>query len=267
MNGPQALTESVGHIKSRMGGCVLGSHTVFRGQDLHRDLKDMDWLELQVFGITGRRFSREQMRALHAIWVYTSYPDARIWNNRVAALSGTTRSTGALGMAAAVAVSEARIYGLGPCLDAHDFFAQARVRTGQGVPLPELIREALEVNRGIGGYGRPLVADDERIEPMMALLRDLGLDRGPHVQLAFATANALREGRWRLRMNYAALATAVPMDLGFSRQEFQLYMAHVFLGGMAPGFIEASENPPGTLFPLACEHVRYEGPAPRSWQT
>ena len=46
-----------------------------------------------------------------AIWTHTSYPDARLWNNRVAALAGTARSTGTLGIAAALAVSEAKIYG------------------------------------------------------------------------------------------------------------------------------------------------------------
>lgn len=264
MNGPQLLAESAGRIRSRMGGCVLGSHTVFRGHDLHRELKDMDWLELQVFGITGRRFSRAQLRVLHAIWVYTSYPDARIWNNRVAALSGTTRSTGALGMAAAVAVSEARIYGLGPCLAAYDFFSRAH--EAEQASLQTLVTEELRLRRGIGGYGRPLVSEDERIGPMMALVRELQLDQGPHVQLAWRVDSVLREGRWRLKMNYAALATALPMDMGFSRQEFQLYMAHVFLGGMAPGFIEASERPEGTLFPLACHHVRYEGHPKRTWQ-
>ena len=44
---------------------------------------------------------------MHALWVNTSYPDARIWNNRVAALAGSARSTGNLGVSAALAVSEA----------------------------------------------------------------------------------------------------------------------------------------------------------------
>ena len=265
MKGPSLLDESAGRLKSHMGGCFLGSHAVFRGHDLHRDLQDMDWLELNVFGITGRRFSAEQLRVLHAIWVCTSYPDARIWNNRVAALSGSARSTGALGMAAAVAVSEARIYGLGPCLGAYDFFVNARRSMEQGVPLRTLVQEELKVNRGIGGYGRPLTSEDERIEPLMSLVRDVGLERGPHLQLAFGVDEALRRGRWRLKINYAALAAALPLDMGFGRQEFHLYMTHVFLAGMAPCFIEASERPQGTLFPLSCRRIEYEGHAKRPW--
>ncbi|HEY4542485.1 MAG TPA: hypothetical protein VIG66_08960, partial [Noviherbaspirillum sp.] len=81
-----------GAIKSRMGAFFPGSHVVFRGQNLHIDLKNMDWVELYVFGITGRRFTPEQLRLMHSIWTYTSYPDVRLWNNRVAALAGSTRS-------------------------------------------------------------------------------------------------------------------------------------------------------------------------------
>lgn len=267
MKGPHLLDRSAGRVDSRMGGCFLGSHAIFRGHDLHRELSDMDWLELHVFGITGRRFSREQIRVLHAIWVYTSYPDARIWNNRVAALSGSSRSTGALGMAAAVAVSEARIYGLGPCLGAHDFFVDTQRRMASGEPLDALVGEALKTHRGIGGYGRPLTAEDERIEPLMSLVREAGLAEGRYVQLAFRVDQVLREGRWRLKINYAALAAALPLDMGFSRQEFYLYMAHVFLAGMAPCFLEASERPQGTLLPLSCGHIHYEGPGRRAWNT
>lgn len=265
MKGPDFLQSQAGHIESRMGGCFLGSHAVFRGHDLHRDLKQMDWLELHVFGITGRRFSAAQLRLLHAVWVCTSYPDARIWNNRVAALAGTARSTGALGMAAAVAVSEARIYGLGPCLNAYDFFVDALARIEKGESLQAIVEQALKTHRGIGGYGRPLSSQDERIEPLMQLVREAGADRGRHLRLAFAVDETLQTGRWRLKMNYAALATALPLDMGFSREEYQLFMAHVFLAGMAPCYLEAAEKPAGALFPLSCHHIHYEGRAARAW--
>src|SRR5437899_2981488 len=111
MKGPHDLLASAGRLRTRVGGAFVGERVVFRGHDLHADLRALDWLELYVFGITGRRFTPPQLELLHAIWVYTSYPDARIWNNRVAALAGSARSTPALGMAAAIAVSEASLYG------------------------------------------------------------------------------------------------------------------------------------------------------------
>lgn len=265
MKGHPLLNEATDRVRSAVGGW-LGSQAVFRGLDLHRDLQDMNWFELNVFGITNRRFSRDQLRVLEAIWTCTSYPDSRIWNNRVSALSGTTRSTGALGMAAAVAVSEARIYGLGPGLSAYDFFIKALSKTSEGASLKSVIKEHLAVSRGIGGYGRPLTSEDERIEPLMALVRELGLDQGKHLQLAFQVDEALREGRWRLKINYAALAAALSLDMGFSRQEFYLYVVHLFLAGMNPCYINALDQPQGTLLPLSCSHINYLGQEKRPWR-
>ena len=266
MNGPELLQENVGRLKSRMGAFFLGSHVMFRGCDLHADLKDMDWVELYVFGITGRRFSAKQLRLLHAIWTYTSYPDARLWNNRVAALAGSTRSTGALGVAAALAMSEAGIFGQGPGMAAYDFFVSARRQLSQGATLKAVIEEELRTNRGIGGFGRPLVAKDERLAPLLALARQTDLDDGPYLRLAFDVDEALSAGRWRMKMNYAAVVPALLLDMGFNRQEHYLYLFPIFLAGMLPCHIEAAQRPEGTLFPLACAHLLYEGKPKRQWR-
>ncbi len=63
-NGPALLQENVGVLKSRMGTFYPGSHVIYRGHDLHKDLKDMDWVELYVFGITGRRFTQGAVAAV-----------------------------------------------------------------------------------------------------------------------------------------------------------------------------------------------------------
>jgi hypothetical protein len=265
MKGPQALQDNVGVLATRMGQAFVGSRAVFRGHDLHADLKDMDWIELYVFGITGRRFTPPQLRLLHAIWVYTSYPDARIWNNRVAALAGTARSTGNLGIAAAIAVSEASIYGRGIDIRAIDFILRARQALDRGEALADVVRAELDAHRGIAGFGRPIANGDERIAPMMALLGELGLAEGRHLRLAFEVESFLLAGRWRWRMNYGALCAALGADLGLSPREYYLFNLPAFLAGMPPCFIEASDRPAGTLFPTPCHGVHYEGPPKRRW--
>ena len=265
MRRPELLHENVGRIKTRMGAAFVGVRAVFRGQDLHADLKDMDWVELYTLGITGRRFDKKQLKVLHAIWVYTSYPDARIWNNRVAALAGSTRSTGNLGMSAALAVSEASIYGRGIDIRIATFLADTRRKLDQGASLADCVREELKTHRGVAGYGRPIASGDERMAPMMALVQSIGLDNGPHLQLAWSVEQFLLEGRWRLRMNYAALAAALTADLGLTPREHYLFMFPAFLAGMQPCYIEAGDRPAGTLFPLSCDHVSYDGPAKRTW--
>lgn len=263
--GKKLLQENAGVLKSRMGAAYPGSHAIFRGHDLHKDLKDMDWVELYVFGITGRRFSREQLRLMHAMWTYTSYPDVRLWNNRVAALAGSSRSTGTLGIAAALAVSEASIYGGGNYSRALDFFIRTQQRMNSGSNLADCICEELNKYRSIGGYGRPLVNGDERIQPLLTLARSLGLDQGPYLRLAFSVEEHLLAGRWRMRMNYVAFVAALVADMGFTPREYYLFAFPAFMAGMPPGYIEAAERPEGVLYPVSCASIMYEGQSRRTW--
>lgn len=266
MNGPQLLEQHVGRLVSRMGAVFPGERVVFRGHDLHAALKDMYWLELYLFGITGRRFTPQQMTVLQAIWSYTSYPDARIWNNRVAALAGTARSTGSLGIAAALAVSEAQIYGRGIDLRAIEFLRRVKACVDAGADLAELVRTVLKGERSIAGYGRPIASGDERIAPMMALVREQGLDGGEHLRLAFEVERILLAGRWRLHMNYAALVAALAVDFGLSPREYYFFGIPAFLAGMPPCYLEAAEKQEGLLFPLPCRVMLYEGAARRPWR-
>lgn len=263
--GVPPLEAHAGVLRTRMGGAFVGQRAVFRGHDLHADLAPLDWVELYVFGITGLRVTPPQLRVLHALWVYTSYPDARIWNNRVVGLAGSSRSSGTLATAAALAVSEADIYGRGIDIRVASFLQRACQLRATGGELETYVRTELKTHRSLAGYGRPIAAGDERLAPMLALIAQEGLRDGPHVQTAFAVEALLQAGRWRLRMNYAALAAALTLDMGFTPRQHYLFSFPAFLAGMQPCFIEASENPAGSLLPLSCDDVEYHGPAPRAW--
>ena len=259
------LKAHVGRIKSRMGRFFPGERVVFRGKDLHRDLKGIDWMELYLFGITGRRFTPEQVRLLHVIWVHTSYPEARIWNNRVAALAGSVRSSSTLGMSAALAVSEAHIYGVGVIFEAISFLIETRRSLDQGGTLADCVRSQMAAYGRIAGYGRPIVNGDERIVPTMAAARELGFDKGPHLALIFELEEYLLASGRDIKMNYGAMAAALGADLGLSAREHASFMFPLFLAGMPPCYIEASENPEGALFPVPCDGIRYEGVENRPW--
>jgi citrate synthase len=265
MNGPELLLENMDRLKTRVGACFPGSRAVFRGHDLHAELGDMDWMEIYVFGITGRRFSADQVRLMHAMWVFTSYPDTRIWNNRVAALAGSTRSTPTLALSAALAVSEAVIYGGHAFVRGIDFLQQAQKQVEQGERLLDVVRKEVQ-SRRIYGYGRPINSADERLPWLLARAREFNLDQGPHLRLAFEVEGILLSINKALRMNYAGLVAAMAADLGFSLREFHLFVFPAFLAGMPPCFVEASQRPEGTLFPLSCAHIQYEGPPKRQWR-
>jgi len=267
VNTENPLISGEGPLHSTVGGCYPGERAVFRGRDLHAHLRDADWLDLYLFGITGRRHSPEQLKVLHAIWVNTSYPDARLWNNRVAALAGSARSTGTLALAAALATSEAAIYGRQIDIACADFLERAQHRTKAGANLDDVVRDELQRNRSIGGYGRPVArsATDERIIPVLEIAARQGFANGKYVRLAFAIEEILLNGRWRMRMNYAALAAALALDIGLTPHEYYLYLFPAFLAGMPPCYIEASERPPQATLPLRCSTIDYVGPDHRLW--
>lgn len=265
MKGPELLQQHTDIIRSRMGGVIPGVRAVFRGYDLHKDLKDIDWFDLYVLSITGRRLKAAQLKLLQAMWVYTSYPDARVWNNRVAALAGTSRSTGNLGLSAALAVSEAGIYGRGVDIRAISFLLRTKLAVDNGAALGACVQAELKTYRSIAGYGRPITSGDERRKPLMALAESLGLNNGPYISLSFDVEKYLLEGRWRMHMNYGALCAAFAADLGFSEFEYYRFAYLAFFAGMQPCFIEAVEKKEGTFLPLSCAHISYEGPAKRAW--
>lgn len=266
MKGPDLLAAHAGVLRTRVGACWPGSRAVFRGHDLHQDLHETDWVELYIFGITGRRFTPQQVKLLHGIWVITSYPDTRLWNNRVAALAGSARSSPVLGLTAAMAVSEARIYGGGPGLRAIDFFYRARKAIDGGRPLRGFIEQELSA-RYIYGYGRPIDSHDERLPWLAKLARAQGLADGPHFKLAHEVEKTLAElGKPTLRMNYAAMTAALCADLGLSAREFQMFRVPLFFAGMPPCLVEAAEKPEGALFPISCAAIAYEGVGKRSWR-
>ena len=266
-NTAHPLLDFEGPLRTRMGACFPGERTVFRGQDLHADLKDMDWVELYVFGITGRRFSANQITLLHALWTYTSYPDARLWNNRVAALAGSARSTASLGIAAAIAVSEAGIYGWQPVISIADFLLRAQQQLDKGENLQDVLAQELKQHRHIGGYGRPVATQqvDERISAIIALMEREQLAQGRYLRLAFAIEQALFQSGRHLRINYAPVLAAIPLDMGFSLRECHLFVQPCLMAGMPPCYLEASERPEGATFALRCTKVQYTGPGRRQW--
>ncbi|MFT3856072.1 MAG: citrate/2-methylcitrate synthase [Aquabacterium sp.] len=264
--GPDILAYHADALHTRVGAAFPGSRAVFRGHDLHRDLKDMDWLALCAFGIFGRHVPADQLKLFSSVWVWTSYPDARLWNNRIAALAGSTRSTPSLAISAGQAITEATIFGRGNEFRAHDFFLKTRKALAEtGIPLAEYMTRFLTEGGRLAGYGRPISSVDERMPLTLDMARRLGLADGPHLALAFEIDAYMVATQRPLRMNLSALLSAFAADFGWSPREFNLLMYTCFLAGMYPCYLEAADQPPQALFAVRCEDVVYEGTAPRAW--
>ena len=267
MSGPGQLHQHEDHWITEMGAFFPAEgRVVFRGRDLHRDCKDMPWMGLLLYGITGREFDENQIKLFEGIWtICTSYPDPRIWNNRVAALAGTARSTASLAISAANAVSEASIYGHRPIIGAIDFLLSMKEASENGADIARIIKARLIKDRIIPGYGRPMIREDERIKPMLALLEKLGFPKGAYVELAFEIEDILLRNRYRLRINIAALLAAIAADQGLSTREYHHFMLLSFSSGMLPCYIAAMEQPGRAFFPLRCNRIKYAGNHSRAW--
>ncbi len=253
------------HWPTELGAVSVADGTVtFRGHDLLNALEDLSWMDLLMYGITGRRFSPAQLELFQGLWkISASYPEPRIWNNRVAALGGSARSTPGLSLGAAIAVTDATIYGQRPMISVFDFLQRARAAREAGEPLQDFVARELKTYRGIPGYGRPLRSEDERIAPAQRLAHRLGLGGGPHTQLAMDVANVLKQ--YRMGINIAAITAALTADQGVTVPEYKRMAILAFAAGLIHCEFDATRHPEGTLFPIRCDRLQYRGPQRRAW--
>lgn len=267
MRGPEKLLQSEDHWVTDVGGFILGERVVYRGKDLFHELSDMSWMGLFLYGICGRFFDEKQIKLFEGLWLLAvSYPDPRIWINRVAALAGTVRSTSTIGTCASLAVGEATIYGHRAAVGAIDFLLSTRKKLDEGAELEKLVKAELKTHRAVFGFGRPQTSKDERIAPILKLAKSLGYGGGPHVKLAFEVENLLHNSRRRLNMNVAGIMAALCADQGISTREYAYGLAPSFLAGVVPCQLDAANKPEGTFLPIRCSRLDYDGPAPRRWE-
>ena len=252
---------------TELGASFPGERVVVRGKDLFTELAEFTWLKLLLYMITGREFGNRELEILDKIWMLTiSYPDPRVWNNRIGALAATARSTGSLGVSAGSAITEAKVYGGQATIAAYDFILHCADKLNEGNRLEDILKQELKLNRVIYGYGRPIVNRDERIKPIQDVIEKNGYGNGNYVRLAYQVEKILQQGRWRYKLNIAGLAAAIAADMGFSGREYYLWLINGYNAGITACFADALEKKEGALFPLRCERIAYEGTAIRTWE-
>jgi hypothetical protein len=260
----QTLLDHEDRIDTTMGGAFLGERVVFRGKDLHAELGDRSWLELWVYGITGRFFAPNEVRLLNYIWVSTSYPEPRIWCNRIAALAGSARTTATLGLSAALNATEATLYGHRPVVACLDLLQRTCHELHQGATLASVLDAELLRHRQLFGYGRPLASVDERVPRLLAFMQSLSIAHGEHLRLAFAIEDHLIASK-QIRMNIVAVYSGIAADLGFTPNQYHQFMVPMFFAGMPPCFIDAQQQPEGAFLPIRCARAIHDGPPRRHW--
>ena len=255
--------------QTTMGGMMfddgLVSAVMLRGKDIFTQLQHKTWMELLLFAVTGNE-DPKLARLIEAIWVISSsYPDPRLWNNRIAGFAGTARSTSHLAMAAAVAVTEAGVYGGQPILKVADFLSRSIKQLQQGLELQQILQSDLGKNGKIYGYGRPGFGKDERIKPLLDYADKADIVTGVHTELVFSIEQYFSYPRQNLQPNIAAVLCGLLLDCGLDAREIYYLYVFGFSGGFLPCYLDAQAQPAGALFPLRSKRIKYSGVAPRNW--
>ncbi len=259
------LAAHTGAFRTAVGAAFPGERAVFRGRDLHAEvMHGTTFLQLCALAV-GHELTADQAALLDTVMVSTSYPDARIWCNRVASLAGSTRSTPTLALAAAHAAADARIYGRGNEHRAVAFLQRTLTAVRAGSDLDIALSEQIRTYGSLPGFGRPLHNGDERIIPWMRAARQYGAHDGDHVRLAFTIDERLKTSGKPLRMNAGGLVAAFGADFGFTPRQWAIMLFPGFLAGMSPCYLEALEKPVGAVFAARCDQVEYTGAPARTW--
>lgn len=269
MTGPDKLIEREDNWETDMGAWFAGERVVFRGLDVFTELFDKDWVDIWFFSITGKFFTKKQIELFSRTWTLSSsYPEPRIWNNRVAALSGSARTTAMISVASAIAISEAKVYAGQANLVAADFITRAKkLVVDEGRDLFDVVKQEMKLIRQIPfGFGRPIINKDERVPVALKLAKELGFADGPHVKLAFEIEKLLSEKRYRAKLNILGFTSAMCADQGLTPTEFYRMATIIYSAGMMACYIDAVDKPAGTFFPLRCERISYEGKPHRKWE-
>lgn len=258
MKGPEMLQHFEDNWETEMGAWFPAERIVIRGKDLFDEFSCSSWMNYLLHAITGKQDERFS-ELVESIWVIsTSFPDPRLWPNRIATLSGSSRSTCMLGLSGGIAASEASIYGLRPMIGAYYFFTKAIEYYGEEEKLENFTLEYLKKYKVVPGYGRPLSPEDERIAPLFKRTKSLGFADGDYVKLAFEVDRILFKHK-KMKMNVAALSAAIAGDVGLSIREYYYLASLAFTGGMFPPMIDAFEKPEGAFFPLRIARLNYVG--------
>lgn len=265
-----------------LGYWLPGETVVIRGKDIFKDLKDDSWFELLMFSLTGRQFTKNQISLFESIWALsTSYPDPRLWNNRVAAISATAGSSVNLSIAAGNAVSESCLLGSGPFAGTYELLVVIKNHLDCGGILADFLQDRLDQQKSnqrystkgcnrtvvqIPGYGRPIVNRDERVIPLFDKAKSLGFGDSDYVKTVFDIEKCLHSMNRKMTMNISVLISALCLEQRLTRAEYLSYMSMCFLAGIVAVYHDVEMKFRHGLFPMAVNQVHYCGKTKRSFE-
>jgi len=255
-----------GTIRSRNGGWIMGKGVFCQGHNLLEDLAgEISYFQFLILNATGRLPQKPVADWLEAAYICMSWPDPRIWCNQVAALAGSMKTLVMAANAAGIQTAISRAYGPKTLIEGTVFIQDALKRHLKGKTAKEIVDEECASQGGkpyIMGFARPIAKGDERIVAMERISLQLGHSTGPHLQLAYDMEKVLMaehdEG-----MNLTGYMSAFLADQGFTSDEVGHICATLVSSGLTACYVDASNRPPESFYPMRCDDIDYQGKPPR----
>ena len=255
-----------GRIFSRKGGVLFGQAVYCHGYSMMEDLVGkVSFVQVLILNVTGRLPDKRLADWVEALFLGTSYPDARIWCNQIGSLAGTMLASPVSAVGAGVQASDSVLYGPGTLMKSASFIVNALRKYKKGATVTEIVLEQQRNRKSkpsIVGYARPIATGDERVYVMQQLAKRLGFGVGEHLELAFAIEKILFE-KFKETINLAGYLTAFLSDQKFTPQEIYRFCSIMVSSGVLACYAEAADQPPESFFPMHCEDIDYQGKPPR----
>ncbi len=259
--------ERRGKIKSKKGGWRIGTKVESHGYDLVNDfVGKCSYMQIVILNATGKMPTREFSAWIEAAFICLSWPDSRVWCNRVGALGGTVHATPMASVSAGNMAAESLAYGPRTFIKGMNFIKSAyKTIREDGVAVADFIQNEVDAHGGkphLMGYARPLVRGDERVSALERVARDNGFEVGPYVSLAFEIEEELAK-KFDEVMNLNSYMSAFMIDQGVtSTDACRIYSAMV-VSGVAASYVDNVDDKPGLFSPLQVDDIEYRGESER----
>ena len=253
-------------IFSKKGGWQIGSGIETHGYSLLDEIHGKCSLfQVMILNVTGRLPERRLADLVEGVFICSSWPDPRIWCNKLGAFSAMTRTSATAAIAAGGLAGDSKLYGAGTGVSIDAFITEADQRiNNEGWSLPSFM-EAVAYKNGklqAPGYARPLAKGDERVVAMRRYASELGFQPGHFESLANRIEDYLfeRDGEG---LNSSGYFVVFMKDQGYTIDEIMGIAAWAIATGVYASYFEYVDQPPGIFLPLRISDIVYSGPAKR----
>lgn len=262
----QLWDKNRGVYHTKKGGWVVGEAVYNHGYSMLDELVGKyTFFQVLVLNVTGALPEKRLADWMEASFICLSWPDPRIWCNKMGSFAGSSRCSPATAVSMGILAADSRMYAAGAITKGAEFITMALEKKKRGIDAHQIIDEELSKLRHPGnptpvimGYARPIATGDERIPAMERTSKQLKFEIGPHLELAYEIDNIHRE-KFNETINMLGYTVAFMCDQGFKANEISTLYCTWVNSGVHACYDEALSRPAESFLPMHCEDINYIG--------